>query len=277
MKLPTFILCLAMPVLCKGSGVISLERPVNEFITPDIIYYPFDDGILVVNEASVSGHDGQPAAGSFQLPGAVEGRFGSALHFSGGPKEDGNTRNSHVAVQQGDELNFDALSGFTLGVWMRLDAELPVVETQRIIIFDKGGAGYNGADSGGFSFYLQRPAGDEESGRWEMIFETRNGHRSTITKTLPVVLPLADGAWHHLGVSFDHENQSVAFWFDGEQVDLSPQAQTDLLEIAATTRGAAIGERQTNGYWSVFRGDLDDFFITSGIHPFTTPQNKTKP
>lgn len=260
--------------LAYGSSVISLDKPISGSITPDILYYTFDAEAGIQNESTNQGHDGKVRAGSFHVPKPVDGRFGLALYFSGESKSDTSIRNSYVEILQGDELNFDEYPSFTMGVWLRLNKDLPIVEGQKIILFDKGGTAYNGSDSGGFSFYLRRSPGEEESGRWEMIFETRNGQRGAIIKTVPVVLPLANTEWHHVGVAFDRDNQAVLFWFNGEEVDISPESQKLNMEIAATQRGAIIGERQTNGYMSVFQGELDDFFITSGIYKFLPPQTR---
>lgn len=266
---------MTLHALAYGSNVISLDKPITGAITPDILYYTFDEEGNIQNESTNQGYNGRARAGSFHVPKPVDGRFGLALHFSGEPKSDASIRNSYVEILQGDELNFDQYSSFTMGVWLRLNADLPIVEGQKIVLFDKGGVAYNGSDSGGFSFYLQRSPGEEESGRWEMIFETRNGQRSAIIKTVPVVLPLANTEWHHVGVSFDRDNQVVVFWFNGDEVDISPESQKLGLEIAITPRGVIIGERQTNGYMSIFQGELDDFFITSGIYNFLPPQPRS--
>lgn len=271
---------LAWPSLC-AAAVINLDRPVAVSLNPDIIYYSFDDYSAnpppsQVTVPNLAQKDEEQQArlrpGSFSIPtlsdaGSKEG-FGSSIRFSGGQKTSGSTQNSYLNIlDTAEPLQFDSRS-FTLGVWLKLDLILSKESKQQVVIFDKGTIDYKGTGAGGFSLYLESPAGDDN---WQILLQTRNG--STLTTARSTSFNLAVSTWLHIGVSFDHESGLPVFWYNGEA--LAAEGSALLGAIGQTSRFAALGERTTSAYYSTFSGEMDDFFITSGVHSFAIPEPTT--
>lgn len=274
------IIALALAIVSAKATVIDLLSPVTSTLTPGILYYNFDatlpNGYTVTNGATTgSTYDGNLTPASFtpapSLSASMSG-FGNAASFLGGPKTNSSVRNQYVNILNSSALNF-ASTSFTLGTWINLDLDslLPVDSSQRIVIFDKGSVDYSsGADAGGFSFYLDRVTGTTNT--WQLKLQTRGGQniRESIA-SIAADLGVTE-QWLHLGVSFDATSNSVVFWLNGAVLANDTGAVT---AIASTTRGAMIGERTVSGYQSVFSGQLDDFFITSGVHTFAIPEPST--
>src|SRR5690606_22132705 len=104
----------------------------------------------------------------------------------------------------------------------------------------------------------------QEEGLWRATLQIRDGQGANPTRGTGYELEILPGHWVHLGVSFDHEARSATFFWNGEvktvvQIPASVQPGSEVF---------ILGERRTSNYVSEFRGAIDDFFITEGLHEF---------
>lgn len=255
--------------------VINLEAPVSNSITPSILYYSFDftvtNAYTIPNLATTGNtYYATMAAGGFTQPTLSSNsmtNFGQAVNLLGGAKSAGTVSNPKVNIPNGGSLNF-ASTSFTLGTWIQLNEVLPTNESQRIIIFDKGGLGFTGADSGGFTFFVDRVT--DTANIWQLKLETRAGQGNGSGTVISSIANFgAMDEWLHLGLSYNAVTKDVVFWLNGSMLSNVSGIATN---IANSTRGSVIGERQTTSYSSVFNGQMDDFFITSDVHTFIIPE-----
>lgn len=242
---------------------ISLSHPVRDSLKPDTLYFSFDimDGKIAPDESGNS-LEGNLREGSFKIPGVVNGKgmaFGKALHFEGGSKDDpAFIRNPYIFIEKAEELNLVGES-FTMGVWIKFDDDAG----QRLEILSQGVSSTIRPQDGGYTWALER----KEDGTWAQSFQIRDGAGANPTVRMPNGVIIPPEEWHHLGVTFDHENHLVTFYFDGEAL----ATLTISADIGVGDEIFVIGERRTSVYVSDFKGTLDDLFITKGAHQFSTP------
>ncbi|HRJ72167.1 MAG TPA: hypothetical protein PLS03_08070 [Terrimicrobiaceae bacterium] len=253
---------------------IDLSKPVSESLTPDGIYWTFDQGVVGGSEPEdVEDVSGNGMTGRI-LPGAVhpkavyvKGKFGNALGFSGVTPgiegSDGILRQSRPNARVtwrpgkmsgvGDEVKLDLANGsLTAGIWVKMDAILSG-EAQTVFLMHRG------AGVGQWAFLLIKDKADA----WKInVLGAISTDKTEIFN---------DGAWHHVAFvrEVKDEENIVSFWVDGEQFG-SPVVKKN--EISPPENGNdrvfTVGERNAANFSTGFSGALDEAFVTSGAHAF---------
>jgi hypothetical protein len=197
-----------------------------------IAYYPFDGDLL---DASGHGHDGQSEAPVYVTD--LNGAANSALSFNG--------VDTIVSIPDDDEL--DLLGDFTISMWLRGATE----PTHQWLIIAKHLSGDCQPESSSwFLRYVTDPNGLHIS-YYDSSAEcgTHPGYGTLV--------PLDDGNWHHIAVTFQRAGNVLTYYFDCEQVFTQnlPWAPQD------NPQPLTLGNQVAGGESTSYAGDMDEVRI----------------
>jgi hypothetical protein len=266
----------------RGSeNIIDLTKPVSETLTPDVIYWKFDDGIIgdsmpdPVSDLSGNNLNGALLAGDKKpQPNYVKGKFGTAIHVEGNTPnetdENGKMRtfpNPRITWRAAgsdrpDDQTLDlAGKSFSGGVWVKFD-EILSGERQIVYVFHRGVPPVSH-----WSFALMKTP----TGEW-----TLNFYVPKLAKRIESPnFYLDDNDWHHIGFSFEvgEVESTLTFWMDGER--LGDPMKTDG-SIPPTERinerVFTLGEGNVGNFGNGLVGAFDDAFVTTGVYSFMLPK-----
>lgn len=282
---------LSMATPIASAAVIDLTKAVGESITPDGIYWTFDEGTIgtsttpATDHSSINGTPGNlqgtlngPKSGN-PPPVYAEGKFGNGVHITGTSRDnldqnviwDGRTNN--LDASQIDMAGKD----FTVGIWLKLNS-FNAGSIQDVYLMERGIPVFPGA-SGTQRNFLSLRLTKGTSDNWVMILLVGDGVHSTVSIESGISFRNPnDLEWHHYAFTLqpiEDGKSLVQFYLDGETfgdektINIQP---APILNTEPGQKELRVGERNGSSYYSAFDGVVDDFFMTSGVHTFAIPE-----
>lgn len=272
---------LAASVVCAGvlrAAVIPLDVPVGSTLTPDGIYWTYNDqsGPLIADESG-NGYNGtmiqgynnpnwvnQPTlAAGVNVPGASD--YGNGMSVVGKSQVYAGNQNPSARYEPSSPSAY-AMAGvdFTGGTWLMADPSTVVPVGYINMYLMTSGNSWVGDGHWTVSLYTE-----DVGETWFVIFQAGDG-LAWSSGSLEVS-NLLDGDWHHVGFNFNAGTNAAQFWIDGTQLAGSVQLTNGVgLPGDYEDRTFRVGERVGgNGYSEMsFTGMFDDTFVTTGLHSF---------
>jgi len=261
------ILIASLPL--AGAAPIDLKQPIIESLTPDILYFNFDQEFVEdVSDLGPRGFEVTVSEGLVgELPRSVESRtpeFGKAMEFHYGALEPSATdmnpndyhRGNHLIIPSDPVLNLVDTS-FTMGGWVKVPDVTSDLTMKWKHILSKGG--YRDTFPG-WGLYIDFRGNQS---RWFLNLNLAGEFDDDYVLVSAPLDDLDPDRWCHVAATYNHETEEVVLYENGIPIHTATVA----VKIAPSEYDLTIGERGISTQNNL-PAVMDEVFITSGVHEF---------